>query len=585
MAAFGASSLVILYQAYTHALPTIAYFLALGLFIVAVASSIVFGSKLLAGTGVFSFFLVIRLVFYVSTRFLVFPFGDPYGQFGVLEAFAQSSHIQILYPTIHIFDNTKYLANIVNQYSQWPGFQMLTLTLANTTGLPLLETAMSMTIALDVGWFAIAYCLVSKVLSRVSVNLPNPVALCLAIITSLPATTPVPTYFKYDFPAAMLMLAGILLIIRAYNDLDHRVTAPLIFLSAAITVTHSITAFVWAAVLLSLVVWNIVRPLAESVPSFFRPFFVERAVGARLRFYDSVKSLFAFMLVSVVSWWGFYAVFMKKYLLVSLPKTVQTISLSSLSQRVSPGQILTPSWIVQLLRLRDDALLALIITGVVIILLRHSIVSTSYLKVLLLTIAAITLVTELSGALSFGDRAFELFAPVIGVLLLMPMTLAGLVRPRLGKTIALGMLILFMLTVGLGFWGASYAPSGLYTQGADISTASGRPLSWPAVASFMSFPHSQSCILTNEIYATSLSVPVSEWNITKMIGNVPVRSGCITIVFDGLYSTTNANVSSFGFGEPYFPYQGFSPVTFYGGLSTHSDRIFDTGKETTYYSL
>ena len=256
--AFAVSSTIMLYQAYTHALPTIAYYSALLLFIAATVSAIMFGSKLLAGTGVFCFYLVIRLMFYVSTRFLLFPFNDPYEQFGVLEAFAQSSHIQILNPTVHILDLTGYLATLTNQYSQWPGIEILTLNLANVAGLPLLTAALSLTIILDVVWFAVAYCLISKILSRVSVNLPNPVALCLGIVTSVPITAALPSYFKYDFPAMILMLAGILLLVRIYDDLDHRVTISLILISAAITITHSITAFLWILILLSFVLWNVV---------------------------------------------------------------------------------------------------------------------------------------------------------------------------------------------------------------------------------------------------------------------------------------------------------------------------------------
>ncbi len=589
--AFGASSTVMLYQAYTHALPTMAYYAALLLFITAIASSITFGSKLLAGTGVLSFYLVIRLMFYVSTRFLVFPFNDPYEQFGVLEAFAQSSHVQILNPTVHILDLTGYLATLTNQYSQWPGLMILTMTLAKVTGLPLLTTALALTIVLDVVWFAVAYCLVSKILSRVSVNLPNPVALCLGIVTSLPATTPLPTYFKYDFPAMILMLAGVLLLVRIYDDLDHRVTIPLIVISAAITITHSIAAFLWILILLTFVIWNaVVQPLAESLPSPLRTLFTDfprRASFEGLR--ASVKSLLVFMLVSTVSWWTFYAVFMKKLISISSAKIFASFSVSfALPQRLSPSQglgFLTPPWILELLSARDRVFLGLLLAGVATILLRHSIVKRAHLRVLLLAVATIAPVTALSHGLSYGDRAFTLLGPLIGILLLAPLVLVGLRRALLGKMMALSIVLLLTLSVGLGFWASSYAPTGLYTYGADSSASSGRPLSWPAVASYMSFSRNQSCILTNEIYVTSLSLPFSEWNVTKLVGVGRIEPGCLAIVYNGQYSTINANISSFGFTEPYIPYPGFSSQLFYGSLGTHSDRVFDTGEETTYYSL
>jgi hypothetical protein len=89
--------------------------------------------------------------------------------------------------------------------------------------------------------------------------------------------------------------------------------------------------------------------------------------------------------------------------------------------------------------------------------------------------------------------------------------------------------------------------------------------------------------LTNEIYATSLSVPVGEWNVTKLIGSVAPKPGCLVVVYPGLFSAANLNVSQFGFGEPYVPYRGFSPGAFYAHLYNNTDRIFSTGEETIYY--
>src|SRR5207245_10370725 len=117
-----------------------------------------------------------------------FPPGQHARQCGVLRVFAQPNHITRLLPTTPPFDQTKYLALITNSYSQWPGFQILTLSLSRITGLPLLGSAMAITMILDVGWFMVSYALVRKVLARTIVNLPNAVALSLAIVTALPTT-------------------------------------------------------------------------------------------------------------------------------------------------------------------------------------------------------------------------------------------------------------------------------------------------------------------------------------------------------------------------------------------------------------
>jgi len=579
-----------LLQAYTHQLPTVVYYLALGLFVAAIATSVALAGEALALFGVFSFFMVVRLMFYVSTRFLVFPFGDPYGQFGVLRAFDVSSHISVLYPGTLPFDKTQYLAGALNSYSQWPGLQILALSLARIIGLPLLESALALTLIFDVAWFILAYCLIRKILERTGLSLQNPAALCLAIVTSL-ASTEMPSYFKYDFPATLFLLASILLVLRVYDDYDLKTRIPLIILSMAITVTHSITSVVWILVLLPFTLWSIAPSVAEKLPSelrrFLRPWIRRSNYGGRS---SPLPALFAFTLTSFVSWSAFYAVYLVKYSTVSLRKILTSISLGGpLSARVSPGQggfaILTPKWMLDLLYVRDHMLLGLLVAGAVGVVLLRGLFTRTHIKILILTVTLITVVTELSGALSFGDRGFLLFAPLLGILYLVPLAAMERLRPRFGTAAALFIIVLFMFSAGIGFWASSYAPTGLYTRGADVSMESGRPLSWPATASFLSYSTGQNCVLTNEIYVTSLIVPIQEWNITSLVGDAPVQPRCLVVVYQGLFSAVNSNVSSFGFGEPYYPYSAFSANAFYDGLNKNNDIIFSTGQQTIYYYL
>jgi hypothetical protein len=575
-----------LFQAYTHELPTPAYYLALLLFVVAIASSIAFGSESLAVVGVLSIFLVIRLMFYVATGFLVFPFGDPYGQYGVLRAFDQSSHISILFPNVPPFEQTQYLAVVTNSYSQWPGFQILTLSLTRMTGLHLLESAMAITMALDVGWFMVSYILVRKILLRIKVNLPNSAALCLAIVTALP-TTEMPSFFKYDFPATLFLLVSLLLLLRIYDDHDLKVMLPLIILSAAITVTHSITSLFLVLLLVPFAIWatapRLVKTLFLKLPAFVRQSVEWPSSSPHLPLY----ALLAFSLIAFLSWSAFYAVFLVKYSAVSTRKILSSFSLGALSfSHLSPGQsgsVLTPTWILDLLHVRNYVLAGLLLAGGVAVVLIPSLVRKAHVKILIFTVALITAATEVSGALSFGDRAFLLLAPLLGVLYLAGLIIVGSWRPRVGMVVAVFLMALLMFTSGIGFWASSYAPTKLYSQGADPSSASGRPLTWPAVASYLSFSDSPNCVMTNEIYATSLSVPVEEWNITRLIGSVAPKPGCLVIVYPGLFSAANLNVSQFGFGEPSVPYTGFSPSTFYAHLYNNTDRVFSTGEETFYY--
>jgi len=564
-----------------------AYYLTLLIFVAPIVTSIVLGSEMLAVVGVLSFFLVIRLMFYVSTYFLVFPFGDPYGQFGVLRVFDQTSHISIIFPNIPPFAQSQYLAVLTNQYSQWPGFQVLTLSFSRVTGMPLLESAMAITMILDVGWFTVSYALVRKVLARTIVNLPNAVALSMAIVTALP-TTEIPSYFKYDFPATLFLLASVLLLLRVYDNHDFKVMIPLTILSVAITVTHSISSLFWVLLLVPFALWTTVPRLFITLSSKI-PFVLGKSIQwPKFTRQPPLYALFVFALLSFFSWSAFYAVYIVKYSSVSTGKILSSFSLGALSgSRLSSNQShigsLTPKWILDLLYVRDHVFLGLLLAGLAALILVPALVRRAHLKILLLTVAVITVVTEFSGALNFGDRALLLFAPLIGFFTIAPLTVLGSRWPRLGKAVVVSLMIMLVFAAGVGLWASSYAPTGLYMQGADPSTASGRPVTWPGVASYMSFSGRQDCILTNEIYVTSMSIPVDEWNISKMIGNARPTAGCLVVVYPGLFSAVNSNVSSFGFGEPYSPYNGFSPSLFYNHLYNNTDRIFSTREATIYY--
>src|SRR5205807_2326267 len=392
-------------------LPTAAYYLTLLVFVVPIVTSIVLGSEKLAFVGVLSFFLVIRLMFYVSTYFLVFPYGDPYGQFGVLRVFAQSSHISIIFPNIPTFDQTQYLAVLTNQYSQLPGFQILTLSFSRVTGLPLLESALAMTMLLDLGWFATAYALVRKILARTIVNLPNSVALCMAIITAVPPTF-IPSYFKYDFPATLFLLASVLLLLRVYDNHDFKVMIPLTILSVAITVTHSITSLFWVLLLLPFALWTTAPSLFTALSSKI-PFVLGKSIHwPKFTRQPPLHALLVFALLSFLSWFAFYAVYLVKYTSVSAGKVLASFSL----------------------------------------------------------------------------------CPLVGFFTIATLTVLGSRWPKLGKVAVVSLMIMLVSAVGVGFWASSYAPTGLYVQGSDISLASGRPVTWPGVASYLSFSGKQDCI-------------------------------------------------------------------------------------------
>ncbi|GEM_PF-2433069 len=584
---------VFMFQAYAHLIPTFAYIGLILLFIAAVLLSIIYLSESVALLGVFLYSLSVRLMFYVFVRFLVFPFGDPYGAYGVLELFSSSSHVSIFQPNVYIFDQSNYLAVLANQYSQWPGLQVLTLAFSRVTGVSLLQSAMALTFVFYIVWFFVAYTLIKLLLFKVNSRVPNLAVICMAFVTSLP-TSEMPPYFKYDFPATIMLLICVTLLLKTFDRYDLKYMILLCLLTAAIVITHSLTAFVWIALVGITILGFILRPVVNAFVGRMRGMF--QASQFELKEQHGLLRLLVFGFVIMSSWWMLYSKYMQSYIILILPKLKSSVSLQALSvaRTAYSGNIstLTPEWLLLLLHLRDYIELALIFAGTMAVIVGYRMLR-SNVSITLIGTMIITVLTEVVSQLNFGDRAFLLFAPLIGVVGLLSLMMVGQHKLPLAKIAFMLVLVLFMLTISLGFWGSSYAPVQLFEPGYSPTASSGRPLAWPQVIYYLTYVNNSrsSFILTNEIHVTSLAVPVDLWNKTRLVGDITLQPGFVVVMFSGLNSTMTNNASYFGFSEPYHPYPkfyshpAFSYREFYNELNISSDVVFSTQNVTIYYYL
>ena len=248
------SLLGILYQVVTLRFSIYGYLLVVTLFISTTVLCVMLEREIVAFFATLIFSTLFRMLYYVSTHFSVLPFGDPYGQYGVLEAFSSTSHISLLFPT-HIFGFQNPLAASAYQYSQWPGFEVLALAMSRAAGLSLFQTALVFPILLYVAFFILAYALLRKITSRIHF-LPNFAAFCLTVSMATPFFE-VPPLFKYDFLSTMLVVVGILLVVRIFERPHRKEELEIIVITMAIVVTHNITAVAWLLILglVPLVFW------------------------------------------------------------------------------------------------------------------------------------------------------------------------------------------------------------------------------------------------------------------------------------------------------------------------------------------
>jgi hypothetical protein len=573
-----------LFQSYTMTLPTIVYYFFVAIFAVAIISSIFLANEVITALGIFIFSLIVRLLYFVRTNFTVFPTGDPYGQYTVLRLFFETSRVSILHTTNFL----NFLTEIPSQYSEWPGLQAFAVSLGRVTNIPLFFIALIVVpFILYSVWFIVSYAIAKLVLAKIfRINHSRIiVAVCLMIGSTQPRFE-IPPVFKYDFLADVFLLGAILLIFSLLSFKDIAKSSILIgILSGAIVVTHSLTALFW--VLLA-VFFGIMLLFGPKVAPSMRSFIV--LLRIRLKPSKPITNFAWPRLLILVSgltivWWAYYAKFAVTYARFDAKDILFSFSTSSLAvTRVSGarGQFLTSltsRWLLDVMELRDYAFLALILIGALVLIFRPAIFGKLRYSVLLLSVVLITIPFEVLKTINFNDRPFLSFSPLLALVAVVPLVAILYYKPSLAKIGALVIALIFLFTVALGFYGSSYAPVYLYSNTASAYSFGEHPTDWPSVASYINFggPSSFDCVVSNEIYVTSLTLPVNDLVHAFPYTDIPVRSGCIGIIYENLSSFNTSYIS-----EPYYPYPSFSNSGF-ANQTLQSDVVFSMTNLTIYY--
>ena len=577
-------ALALLDQSYSVSFSVSTYLLILTLFVIVVLISIVYANEIVAVANVFIFSIAVRLMFYVYSRFSIFPFGDSYAQYDVFKIFADASppHAfllplsgESLYAELGL-----YLSGQVGRYSQWPGFQILAISFSQMTGLGTFDAAMILTFVLYIAWFVVVYALVKTILKPATSKFRNLSAFCLAITTSLP-TFEIPPYFKYDFAATVILMTAILLLIFSYEKRDPKILLLLPILGGAIVVTHPIVTVVllalFAMTLFGLALrLEILRRMRHSISYLTYDTTLLKSLSRAL----------AIILVIAITWSILYSTSLIVIIRDSIPKLLASFSPSTALRfsRVSSSTAivlgsLTPKWLLSLLSIRDSLVIGLLAVGAILLLLRPSILGRLDVALLLLSIVIITFVTVFVQALNYNDRAFLLFAPILGSIIVLPLA-KKIWGFNLIKILYVVIAFVLMFSIGVGFWGSSYAPVYLYNSHVSAVSFGQQPLTWQSLSSYMTYSTGSNCTLTNEIYTTSLAVPVSSYNSTFSFQSVLWRPGCIMVMYYNLTTFENSYAL-----EPEAPAPTFSLTSFSAALNTTADRVFSGGNATVYYFL
>jgi hypothetical protein len=590
--AFFACTSILLIQSFDQMFPTFVYFAVVGIFVVSVLVSILAGSELLSFLGVFLFSFGTRLMYYVFTRFMVFPFGDPYGNYGVLREFSLLSKVTVIQTftagSSAFYGEANPMSSYLFQYSQWPGLEILTIYFSKATGLGLFQSAMAITMLLYFTWFFVSFVLVKKIMSALKIPLngrmKNMPALVMAVAVSLPKTW-MPMYYKYDLVSTIFLLALILLLVQSNAKITAQNGTLFILFILGLVITHGETTGYWLIFLiLVLTAALLYRTFSQSELSWDK--LVDLTNSKQLILLS--RRVLIVSAIIAISWWSYYAVLALITASNSSSSILRSFSLSSLStSRLGGGAAtllpsLTPKWILEMLSLRDDLILALLGIGVAILVFRPRNWSRLDVLTVLLASSILTAVTELDASLNYNDRAFTEFAPLLSAIMFLPLFAVLARRVKVGKILSLIVVGFFMFSIAVGFWGSSYAPVYLYNGKVSALTFGEHPLNYGSGKSFMSYSTVPNCILTNEIYVTSLTMPMPDYNDTSTVGRIAQTSvprGCIVIVYYYLYSFNNSYV-----GEPRTPPAKFNYTTYSTLLNFGTAKIFSGNNLTIYYS-
>jgi hypothetical protein len=550
-------------------MPVVLYLSFSGIFVLGLVVAIFWESESFALASLFVFSLVIRVMYFVSTGFAVFPFGDPYAAYGATLSLDQSSHL-----AIPLGSRTFNPLGFASLYGQWPALQLVSVQFAKTTGLPLFEADLVISVLMYVGLFVVSYALIKAVLSSLTVlRLPNLPVACMAIVISIPFFQ-IPPLFKYDLPATVLLLSGCLILVKVLENRGGNGMSVLILLTAGLTITHSYSSLLWLLLLTVLILGKELGNRFEGRLQFLS-LYIPRLDGQTS---EKIRTAYFVAVALIFAWWTFFSDYIwsaGRSILIDVGLLDSILaSLHGISPFASSyATMATPTWLLYALRIRNLLLIASLGAGVFVIFFRPSVVKQGVIVALLIStgiVATVATVSFYGGNTESYVYPMRMLTPLLAVIIV----IAIIAIARLNEVVAKGtmavILVVFMLVVSIGFWGSTYAPAYLYDNSINASSFGEHPVTSSSISQVMSYLYHPQCIVTNEEYVTALSVPLEYWHVISGAWFLNEYSGCIAIV----YPEINATSSYITQIPP--QYQNFSFTNFYHVLEG-SNLVLNVG--------
>lgn len=390
------------------------------------------------------FIYIIRCsIFFVSTGFTVLPFGDPYWDVGVVQAFFQSGKAEVInVATIWPSATLKWM-------SGWPLLHIFTVQFMHLTSLSVIESAIVISFLFMVLFFIFAY-LITKSLFKDKHDQNMCLSVALLLFTTSPDSLFWNMQFKYQTIAMLLMFAIYLIVVNAQKNIKSRLQLSIVatvFLFATV-IGHHLTAFAVIAYLILLgVIFKIVNQIKPKVAlndKFFTQITIATLVLCFLwtiQYADFVWPSIGSVLEKIIAFFRGVTSFEKAIIVADYP------------------QSLKPQWGIIMLFVRDVIMYIPAILGYFLLMKKENLLENfNFLIVASLSIFGIILVADL---LVIHIEPLRIVTYALPFLMAASAFFYGKVVKR-NRAIFVSFVLIIVFSGFIGLWSHNYVPIHLW---------------------------------------------------------------------------------------------------------------------------
>ena len=416
-------------------------------------------------------FLLIRNTYYFSTNYSIIPFDDGNWDYGVVKTFIENGSISVIQEP-----------RLLTWYSGWPLLHTLAASLSQISGIDAFHVVLLLPSIIAMVSFIFVYLFVEKI--RKSMNIDAGVtSLALLIYATSPDNLFWSMQFvRQNFGILMITIIFYLIYLLTISPRNRSYAVLTIFFVMSLVITHHFTSFTAIAYLFLFSAFLAIgKHLAKS------------KVGSRI-FWSSPNlstigialAAFAFLFI----WWNSFGLIVWPTIGSGIKRFIEVLmgirEIEYLPQQAYYPSLLTPSWTLSLLRLRDLLMYFPALLGLFLIITKASKTPTKFFVIY----------STLSfGILFFFDNVFfrvELYR-LVGLSLPFLALLSATSYTQLEKKlrhnwnilISIAVITILLLSSFIGLWAHNFAPLHLYDPSINSIEVGERNIDYMRVNEFL----------------------------------------------------------------------------------------------------